>query len=71
MNILKEAGVDGGKDLKTMGNLYWNRTACLRLDGDITEDVKILRGVRQECILSLLIFNLSFPSKYSERPSTG
>jgi len=61
MSILKEVGLDG-KDLRILGNMYWNRTACLKLDEDITDDAKILRGVRQGCILSPLIFNL-----YSEK----
>jgi hypothetical protein len=34
----------------------------MRLDGDTTENVKMLRGVRQGCILLPLIFNL-----YSEK----
>ena len=61
INIPEETGLDG-KDIRIISNLYWNQTACVRLDGDRTEQVKILRGVRQGCVLSPLIFNL-----YSER----
>lgn len=61
MNILKDANLDN-KDLRIIFNLYWNQTASMRLDGEQTEQLKILRGVRQGCILSSLIFNM-----YSER----
>uniref|UniRef100_A0A8D8VTC7 Craniofacial development protein 2 n=1 Tax=Cacopsylla melanoneura TaxID=428564 RepID=A0A8D8VTC7_9HEMI len=59
--ILKEIGVDE-KDQRIITHLYWNQTAVLRVDGDYTEEVKILRGVRQGCILSPILFNL-----YSEQ----
>jgi len=52
MNILKEVGLDS-KDVRIIGNLYWNQTACLRIDGITTENVKILRGVRQGCQYSM------------------
>jgi Reverse transcriptase (RNA-dependent DNA polymerase) len=61
INILKDADIDD-KELRIISNLYWNQTACMRLDGERTEQVKILRGVRQGCILSPLIFNM-----YSEK----
>lgn len=61
INILNDADLDD-KDLRIISNLYWNQTACMRLDDEQTEQVKILRGVRQGCILSPLIFNM-----YSER----
>jgi len=65
MNIIKEVGLDG-KDLRIIGNLSWNQTDSLSLDGDITEDVKILRGVRQGCILSPLLFNLYYEKLFKE-----
>lgn len=61
VKILKETSIDG-KDLRIIGNLYWNQVANLRVEGEHTDYVKIKRGVRQGCILSPLIFNL-----YSER----
>ena len=46
MEVLKRTGNDG-KDLKIIANLYWNQSAVLRIDGEYTDQVKILRGVRQ------------------------
>lgn len=44
-------GVDKG-DLRIVSNLYWNQTAAI--DGELSEDVSIKRGVRQGCVLSPL-----------------
>lgn len=46
------------KDLNIIINLYWNQTVVLRVDDSHTEEVKILRGVRQGCILSPILFNI-------------
>lgn len=55
--ILENIGLDD-KDLRIIVNLYWNQSASVRLGRENTEDVDILRGVRQGCILSPLIFNV-------------
>lgn len=57
IDILKNTGIDS-KDLKIITNLYWNQTAVLKIEGEHTDEVKILRGVRQGCILSPILFNL-------------
>lgn len=57
MEVLQKAGLDG-KDLKIIRNLYWNQRACVSVDRETTEEIQILRGVRQGCILSPVIFNL-------------
>lgn len=57
IEILKNVGIDD-KDRRIITNLYWNQTASVRVDGDHTETVKILRGVRQGCVLSPLLFNI-------------
>jgi len=36
--------------------LYWQQTACVRIEGDQSEDIMIQRGVRQGCVLSPLLF---------------
>uniref|UniRef100_A0A8D9EV91 Craniofacial development protein 2 n=1 Tax=Cacopsylla melanoneura TaxID=428564 RepID=A0A8D9EV91_9HEMI len=57
IEILKQTGIDN-RDLKIISNLYWNQTAVLRLENEHTEEVAILRGVRQGCNLSPILFNL-------------
>lgn len=57
VNILRNIGISK-KDLNIIINLYWNQTAVLRVDEDQTDEVKILRGVRQGCILSPILFNI-------------
>lgn len=61
IRILSQLGLDG-RDLRIIGNLYWNQSASVRVDGQLTEEVSILRGVRQGCVLSPLLFNI-----YSEK----
>uniref|UniRef100_A0A8D8Y176 Craniofacial development protein 2 n=3 Tax=Cacopsylla melanoneura TaxID=428564 RepID=A0A8D8Y176_9HEMI len=57
IEILKKTGIDG-KDLKIISNLYWHQTASLKIEDENTDEVEILRGVRQGCILSPSLFNL-------------
>ena len=61
MNILCDLGLDG-RDIRLIGNLYWNQRAAVRVDGQLSEEVSIMKGVRQGCILSPLLFNI-----YSEK----
>lgn len=59
IQVLKSTGMDD-KDLRIIQNLYWNQTATIKINAgdETTEAVNILRGVRQGCIISPLIFNL-------------
>lgn len=57
IQILKNIGLSS-KDLNIIINLYWNQTAVLRIGKEHTDEVKILRGVRQGCILSPILFNI-------------
>uniref|UniRef100_A0A8D8VC16 Craniofacial development protein 2 n=1 Tax=Cacopsylla melanoneura TaxID=428564 RepID=A0A8D8VC16_9HEMI len=57
MEVMQKTGLDA-KDLNIIINLYWNQSANIRLEGECTEDIEILRGVRQGCVLSPTIFNL-------------
>lgn len=61
MEILKNIGLEDN-DRRIIGNLYWNQTASLRIQGETTEDIKIKKGVRQGCVLSSILFNI-----YSEQ----
>lgn len=57
MAALQRALIDR-RDLQIIKNLYWNQTANIRVDGKLSNNVEICRGVRQGCILSPLLFNL-------------
>jgi len=47
-----------GKDLRFIRNLYWEQTACIRVENELSEYVDIKRGVRQGCVFSPDLFNL-------------
>ena len=47
-----------GKDLRIFRNLYWEQTACMRIDNDLSEYTRIERGVRQGCVFSPDLSNL-------------
>lgn len=65
ITVLQDSGIDG-KDLRIIKNLYWNQSAHIKINNEKTEEVKILRGVRQGCILSPLIFNLYSEAIFQE-----
>jgi len=45
---------------KIISNLYWNQIAVIRVDGKLSKDVSINRGVWQGCVLSQLLFNIIY-----------
>ena len=47
-----------GKDLRIVKNMYWEQTAAMRVEGEISAFQKIKRGVRQGCVLSPGLFSL-------------
>lgn len=57
IQILEGLGLNK-KDLRIIVNLYWNQTASVRVNNESTEAVKIMRGVRQGCVLSPVLFNI-------------
>uniref|UniRef100_A0A8D8WNS4 Craniofacial development protein 2 n=2 Tax=Cacopsylla melanoneura TaxID=428564 RepID=A0A8D8WNS4_9HEMI len=61
INILKEENIDT-RDIQIIKNLYFNQTAEISVNSEISKELKIKRGVRQGCVLSPLLFNV-----YSER----
>ena len=57
MQCLSEIGVDG-KDIKIIINLYWDQTASVRFMNEVSEEIRIQRGVGQGCVASPTLFNL-------------
>ncbi|GFR98524.1 retrovirus-related Pol polyprotein LINE-1 [Elysia marginata] len=55
--ILDQLNIDG-KDLRILRNLYWEKMAAIRIDGEYTGFTEIKRGVRQSCVLSPDLLNL-------------
>ena len=55
--MLTELDIDG-KDLRILRNLYWEQTAAVRIDNELSDFKPIRRGVRQGCVLSPDLFNL-------------
>jgi len=47
-----------GKDLRFIWNLYWEQTACIRVENELSAYVDIKRGVRQGCVFSPDLFNM-------------
>ena len=57
MKLECEIGVDG-KYIKIIRNLYWDQTASVRIRNELSEGIRIQRGVRQGCVASPSLFNL-------------
>ena len=47
-----------GKNIRLISKLYWEQTAAIKINNDITGYTKIKRGVRQGCVMSPSLFNL-------------
>ena len=57
ISSLSETLVDD-KDIAVIAHLYWQQIARIRNGLDLTEPVKIKRGVRQGCVLSPVMIKL-------------
>ena len=57
IQCLREIGVDG-KYTKIIRNLYWDHTASVRIMNELSDEIRMQRGVRQGCVASPNIFNL-------------
>ena len=55
--MLNQLDIDG-KNLRVLRNLYWDKTAAVRVDGELSEYTNIKRGVRQGCVMLPDLFNL-------------
>lgn len=65
LDILVAKNIDT-RDINIISTLYWNQTAKIRIEDQYTEDIKILRGVRQGCVLSPLLFNVYSEAIFQE-----
>ena len=61
LEILEELDIDG-KDLKLIRNIYWDQTAAVKIENEISAFQNIKRGVRQGCVFSPDLFSI-----YSEK----
>ena len=47
-----------GKFFDHIKNMYNNDLVCVKINGQMSEEIKTSKGVRQGCILSPLLFNI-------------
>ena len=57
IKLLKDIGIPFHKT-RLIANMYWNQGAKIRYGDEITECIKIGKGVHQGCVLSPILFNL-------------
>ena len=57
IECLSGIGVDG-KDLRLIAKVYGEQTGIVKIEGGVTSEFKIKKGVRQGCVLSSSLFNL-------------
>ena len=57
INMLDLLDIDG-KDLRIVRNIYWEQTAAIKIDNEISPFIKVKRGARQGCVSSPDLFNL-------------
>ena len=55
--MLQDINIDG-KDLQLIKNVYWQQTAAIKINSNISGYQKIEKGVRQQCVLSPELFSL-------------
>ncbi|KAI5753273.1 hypothetical protein M8J77_025408 [Diaphorina citri] len=65
IDILKSKNIDS-HDIRIISNLYWNQTARIKVDDELSDEIKIMRGVRQGCLLSPLLFNIYSEAIFEE-----
>ena len=46
------------EEIRLISNIYDNHEAQIRINNSLSRNVKIKQGVRQGCILSLILFNM-------------
>ena len=57
ITYLRNINIDN-RDIRLITNLYWEQTASVRVEQDMSQEVDIRKGVRHGCVLSPTLFNL-------------
>ena len=57
IEILSNIGVYKD-DIRIIQSLYWEQEASVRVGSETTDWFKVRKGVRQGCVLSLLLYNI-------------
>ena len=57
IECLEKIGIDG-KDIRIIGNLYWQQKATIKVGNELSDYTEIRRGVKQGCVLSPYLFNI-------------
>ena len=57
IQMLQDINIDD-KDLQLIKNMYWQQTAAIKVNNNISGYQKIEKGVRQGCVLSPELFSL-------------
>lgn len=65
LSILNDLNLDN-RDIRLIRNLYWNQKAKIKLEDQSSEEFDIIKGVRQGCILSPLLFNIYSETIFKE-----
>ena len=61
---ISEIAVDR-KYIKIIRNVYLEQTASVRIMNELSDEIRIQRGVRQGCVASPFLFNL-YPEIFSD-----
>ncbi|XP_055384420.1 uncharacterized protein LOC129614059 [Condylostylus longicornis] len=68
IEILQNMDIDQ-KEINCIQRLYWKQTAEIKIEAETTREIEILRGVRQGCILSPILFNVYSENIFKEATS--
>ena len=53
-----EIGVDGKDIIKIIRNVFWEKAASVRITNELSDEIRIQRGVGKGCVASPTLFNL-------------
>ncbi len=68
--VLRMHGVDG-KLLKSIKNMHEDTKSAVQVGGDLTEFFNLTVGIKQECIMSLWLFNVHMDEVMREIQNTA